>query len=97
MRLHIWRRTQNLPGLGPEAVWGWERFFFIPSLWSLFGSGLSTFYFSLWDGCENLKRSLLNSIVESKKRPADTYSVKITPNNLTYADIRKSFRRNERK
>jgi hypothetical protein len=51
MRLQIWRRTLNLLLLGPVAVWGWEWFIFIPSLWSRFGPGLSTLYFSLWDGC----------------------------------------------
>jgi len=34
------------------AVLDWECFLFIPSLWSLFGPGLSTFYFNLWDASE---------------------------------------------
>jgi hypothetical protein len=68
-----------LPLLGPVAVWGREVFFFIPSLWSLFGSGLSSFYLSLWDAC------VMKSFLPLSKAPATLpwYNQGISETNAT--------------
>ena len=45
------------------AVLDWECLFFIPSLWSLFGPGLSTFYFNLWDASVFKRLSKTTTII----------------------------------
>jgi hypothetical protein len=54
-------------------------------LWSLFGPGLSTFYFNLWDGCAILTIILSTLLITGSTGAADEPTSTVAPSNEQFA------------